>query len=145
MPIPFWKGKNSKVLFFQDGKQIILDVLSWTCKPNVTDSADGVCGEERDRLQTDANFFEINLECMQQKFEGLDALLDNIENDDAKVLPLDKAVAFSIKPNDGTSAAYEATGEVTVGAWDFGASGRTERNKLTIPLRAQYFKKLGTL
>jgi len=145
MPIPFWKGKNAKVLFFQDGKQITLDVDSWTVKPNVTESNDGVCGEDRDRLQTDVNFFEINLETKQQKLDALDGLLDNIDNNDANVLPLDKSVAFSIKPNDGTSAAYAAGGEVTIGAWDFGTSGRTERNKLTIPLRAQYFKKIGTL
>lgn len=145
MPTPFWKGKNAKVLFFQDGAQVTLDVLSWSVKPNVTESADGVCGEDRDRLQTDVNFFDINLECMQQDTVGLRTLLKNVDNDDSNVLPLDKSVAFSIKPNDGTSHAFAVGGEVTVGGWEWASPGRVERAKLTIPLRAQYFKPLSTL
>jgi len=144
MSIPFWKGKDAKVIFFQDGKQIPVDVDSWSVKPNVTDIADGVCGEERDRLDYEINYYDINLECKQQTTDALEAVLDDGDNQDAHVLPLDKSVAFSLKCNDGTNRAFAAGGDVTIGAWDFSAGGRTERNKFTLPLRSQYFKKIKT-
>ncbi len=139
MPVPFWSGKNAKVYFFIDGKKVPLDIRSWSVKANVTKAADGVGGEDRDRLQTIINYYEFSLTCWQVDVRDLALLLASIDNDDGMVQPLDKHVTFLIKPNRGTAAGFIATGDVTFDDYEWASPGRTERQTLTIPGRAQYF------
>ena len=145
MPVPFWSGKNAKIYFFIDGKKVPLDVRTWSVKANVTKAADGVGGEKRDRLQTIINYYEISLTCWQVDVNDLAALLVSIDNDDAMVEPLDKQVTFLIKPNRGKSAGFIAHGDVTFDDWEWASPGRTERQTLTIPIRAQYFDPVKTI
>lgn len=144
MAAPFWSGKNSKFLFFYDGQQVTLHVQNWSVKPNVTEAADGVCGEDRDRLQTMVNFYEISVTAWNTDLAPVEKLLANIDNNDANVQPKDKTAVLSIKPNDGTSAAFVAS-EISIGAWELSVGGRTERATLTVPMRARFFKPAPTL
>lgn len=144
MAVPFWSGKNAKVTFLQDNTKVPVDVTSWSVKRNATKVNDGVGGEDRDRLDSITNYFDISLTCKQVGIEDLKKLLEDIDNEDALVAPLDKALAFTIKPNDGSKASFVAT-EVTVDDWDWASGGRTERQTLTIPLRARYFREVSTV
>jgi len=139
MSAPFWSGKNATVILFQNGKQIIVNVQSWDCKPNVVKAADGINGEDRDRLQTIINYYELNLSCLLSDNSPVQAMIDNQANDDANVLPFDRQIGFKIQINDGSKVAYAAT-EVFVDDWQLASSGRTDRNKFTLPLRARYFQ-----
>ena len=146
MPAPFWSGKNATVSFFMDGaNKVPVVVESWSCKPNVTAVNDGVNGEDRDRLQTMVNYYQFTLNCKQEGVKDLLKLLVNIKNDDQNTLPLNKGLAFIIKPNDGTTSMFQVSGDVTVDDWEWANSGRTDRQKLTIPMRSQYFTEVPTI
>ena len=122
-----------------------LDVKSWNVKANVTEVAEGVAGEDRDRLQVIPNYYDINLTCTEVGVADLAKLIESTDNDDQKVLPLDKSLAFLIRPMDGTSAAFQAHGDVTFGGWEWASSGRKDPQQLTIPIRAQYFASVQTV
>ena len=126
-----------------DAKQVPVDVISCTVNPNVTEQNTGVCGETRDRLWKETNFYEVSVECKQTALETLIPLLEDQENDDAMALPKNKVIAISIKPNDGTMTNFMLSGDVTV-SWNMGAPGRTEQNTMTLSIRAQYFEKIGS-
>jgi hypothetical protein len=142
--VDFWSGKDSRVVLMQDDEQVVLDVLNWSCKPNGVKAADGVCGEDRDRLQFIVNFYELTLSCKQTKTQAIAAFLDAQANLDTGVADLQRGVYMLINPLDGTQGAFQAT-QVTLDDWDFRAGGRSERNDLNTPLRARYFTPLPTL
>jgi len=140
--LPFWKGKNSKLIFVLDNAKVVLDVMSWDITRNATEINEGVCGEDRDRLDDETNYFDWSLTVKMQKLDALEAMLEDQENQDQKLIPLVKGVGVLIKPNDGTQKALQAGGEISIGAWALRVGGRTERNEMTIPLRSQYVKEL---
>jgi hypothetical protein len=139
--VDFWSGKDSRVVLMQDDEQVVLDVMNWNCKPNGVKAADGVCGEDRDRLQFIVNFFELTLSCKQSKTEAIAKFIDSQANLDTGASDLQRGVYMLINPLDGTQAAFQAT-QVTLDDWDLRADGRTERNQLNTPLRARYFSAL---
>lgn len=138
---PFWAGKNAKILFFVDDTKVEFDVESWNCKPNVTEIDVGICGDDRDENQRIVNYFEISLTGRIRDMKVLQALLQDVDNDDGLVEPLAKDVAMSIKPNDGTRVSFAAQ-EVTIGAWELSVGGRKELASVTIPMKARYFKEI---
>ena len=141
--LPFWSGKNAQVSFFIDGSnKVPVDVESWSCKPNVTTCNDGINGESRDRLQTIVNYYQITLNCKQQNLKDLDKLFENTANDDTNAPPLSKGLMIIIKPLDGTTSVYQLDGDVTIDDWEWANSGRSDRQKLTIPIRAQNVTKV---
>lgn len=142
--IPFWSGKDSKLKFFFEDKTLVLDVMSWSIKPNVVEAADGICGEDRDRLQTIINFYEVSVEGKQEKLATLKEFLKDQQRLDDRVLAAEKAVGVLIFPLDGTQAAYQCR-EYTLGAWELSAKSRTDRNALVVPGRCRYFDELKTL
>jgi hypothetical protein len=141
----FWSGKDSQVILMQDNDKVVVDVQGWNVKPNLVKAADGICGEDRDRLQSIINFYDLNIQGKQETLLAMTAFLDAQENLDAGVADLERGLFLRIQPLDGTSAAFGTRGQCTLDDWDFRADGRTERNQLNIPLRAQYFGPLATL
>jgi hypothetical protein len=142
--IPFFRGKDAVFRLFMDGRERILNAKTWSAKRNTTDGADGVNGEDRDRPYSVTNFYDLSVTCYQKDASILLALLEDQDNDDAGVLPLDKAVGLNIKIQDGSRAAFVAK-EVTLGAWELNQGGRADAVMLTIPLRARYFSKVAAL
>lgn len=141
---PHWSGRNSVFSFYLDDDKCILNTKSWSCKPNVTEVTDDVCGEDRSRLDSTVNFFELQVEGFLSDLKPVIAMLRDIANRDANVLPLRKQAALSIKPNDGSKVAFAAS-EVTLGAWELSVAGRNDRAMIKIPLRARYFDQTPTL
>jgi hypothetical protein len=142
--VPFFRGKDATFRLFQDGKEVLVNAKTWSVKRNTTDGSDGVNGEDRDRPYSVTNFYDLSATCYQRDAKILVALLDDQDNDDAQVAPLDKAVGINIKIIDGSRAAFVAK-EVTLGAWELNQGGRTEAVMLTIPLRARYFSKIKSI
>lgn len=142
--IPFWSGKDSKLKFFFEDKSLVVDNMEWRVKREGVEAADGVCGEDRDRLQTITNYFSMTVTGKQQKLDAIVAFIEEQTRLDDRVLPKEKAVGILIFPADGTQAAFQCR-EYTLGLWEFGAKGRTERNDLSVPGRCRYFDSLQTL
>lgn len=139
---PFFSGKDCTVTF-NILSNLRLAVKSWECKAVVVDADDGICGEKRDRLQTIIKYFDLTLTCNQEETSVLDNLMRNIANDDSPgAAPLNKGLLLTIRTIGSGDSNYRASGDIVVGAFSFGTSGRTERNTITIPIRCQEFDKV---
>lgn len=145
MATPFMSGKTATAKVFVDGSPVTVKVQSWTVTQRSVKAEDGLCGENRPHIQTLVQGYDINLSCLIRDTLELENLLTNVENDDANVMPLDKAVSMTLKPLDGTSQGFVTGGEVTIDDWSLNSGGQAERLKLTIPIRAQYVKAVQTL
>lgn len=139
MGTPHAAGKDATLVFFIDGAPASeFDVKSWEVQRNATEIADGVCGEDRDRLDSITNYYSMDIDCFSRTAKLLDALLGEQANDDANAAPTSKTVSFVLKPRDGSKKGYNAR-EVALGNWRFGAGGRADRIMTKVPLRARYF------
>ena len=128
------RGTNARIVFFQDSNKVTLDAKSWTIKPNVTKAADGVNGEQRDRLAKVTNFFEITISCFQRDAEILKRFLEDQANEDAQVAALDKQAGFRLYPRNGTSVPFLLSNVV----WDDfeeNMSGRADAVMVTLNMR----------
>lgn len=142
-PAPFFAGLHARWVFIQNNVRVTFDVTKGNFKPNVTKANDGVNGEPRDRLAVYVNYFEGSINTLQVDTQALEALLNNIENDDAGVLPWEKACGLVITPPSGRKASFQLTG-LNFDDWDFSSQGRTERVGLVVPFRATRIRAVRT-
>lgn len=138
--IPFVNGKDAKLRLFVNGTEVILTAKTWSVKSNVTKYADGVDGEDRDRLGRVVNYFELAANCFQAGTTQLDAVLADVANDDTQVPPLVKAAGVRLKLIDGTRVSYVAK-ELILDDFDFNQAGRGDRVMFTLNMRFRYFTK----
>lgn len=138
--IPFFSGKDAVFRLFLGGPEVVLNAKTWNCKLNATKVADGVNGEDRDRLQTIPNYFEMNSDCFMNNSKLIDAAVSVIANSDAGVAPLQAAGGMRIRILDGSRVSYIAT-ELVLDDWDIRQGGRTDRVMMGLPMRFRYFKK----
>lgn len=141
---PHWAGRNATFSFYLNNDKIVLNTKSWSCKPNLTEVVDDLCGEDRSRLDSFVNYYELQVEAYMADLKPVIALLNDTNNRDQNVLPLRKQVALTIKPNDGSKVAFVAS-EVSIGAWELSVSGQKERAMIKIPFKARYFDQTPTL
>lgn len=139
MDVPFIRGQESVFKIFLDGEEIVLNAKSWNAKANVTKIADGVNGEDRDRLDRCVNYFEITVDCFQRDTKLLEAALKDIANDDTAVTPLDKGGGIRIKVRDGSRKAFLCK-EIIWDDFDIVASGRADRTMAKLNFRCRYFE-----
>ena len=142
---PFFSGKHTAVKAFVDGSPVAFKTQSWTAKQNSTMCEDGLVGEDRPHLQRLVQTYDVNLTCFARDLVEIMALLTDVDNDDAAVQPLTKGLAMSFKPLDGTKGGFQLSGEVVIGDWELAIGGQTERAKVTVPFKAQYFKPVASL
>jgi len=142
--IPFWKGKDAKLIFSFLEDKLIVDHVDFEVTREGEEIADPVCGEDRDRLDFVTTHYDVVFNAMQQKTDQIKAFIKEQKAKDARTLPKGSSVGILIFPNDGTVAAFQCRGYV-LGKWKFGYGGRKERNKLAIPGRCQYFDDLPTV
>ena len=141
---PFFSGKDAVLRLFSNGPEVILNAKTWDCGPDVTKVADGVNGEDRDRLQSIVNSFSFTADCFMDDAKQIDAMNAWVANNDAQASPFDVAAAISIKVLDTSKKAYVAK-EVTIDDWRVKQGGRSERVMFTLNFRARYFTALATL
>lgn len=142
MGVPFIKGKNSTLKYFQNGDKVDLKVKTWEIEEDGTEIADGVNGEDRDNLDYEVNFYKVRLSLFQESLAVLEKFLDDRTNQDAGVQPLEKVFGLVIKPNDGSKKAFVLSGQGTVDSWKLSSGGRTDRTMLDMPMRFQRLKKV---
>jgi len=137
----FMNGKGAFLtLFVGDTKTAPLSAESWNVKRVAEEIADGVNGEDRERLDSETKHYELSVKCFNETVEklktllGYDASLDNSNQPE---------VSFGLKLRDkaGKSDLFGMT-ECSIGSWEWASGGQTARSMLTIPIRARYFKAL---
>lgn len=140
---PFAIGQNAKLQLFYKGQKFgdEMDVMSWDASENVTEVSDGVCGEDRDRLDTILNSITINLTMKLVNFDKIDALLSHRADQDAQA-PGDIALGMLLSPRAKTGGVTYSFSECAFGAMKLAAGGRTDRLQHTQPVRARYWNKV---
>ncbi len=144
MAIPVWSGRNATVVFLLKGAKLEVPIASGSVTRRGVESDDDFCGADRSEPDFETQGFDIDLDFKQRKAEFLEAMIDYQADLDSLVQPEESAVAFVIKPNDGTNIAFQARGRVTPGAWNFQFAGK-QKNSGKCPLKAQYWEKVPTL
>lgn len=104
--------------------------------------ADGVCGENRDRLQKITNFYRLTLDVFDDSTapgasQLIQTWLANQANEDAGLPQLPMAGSMVWRYLDTSAIAVSFSG-CTLGPVDYNVAGRTERNMGVIMFRAQY-------
>lgn len=139
--VPHWSGKNLTMVWFLDNDKVTIDKMSVDVNVVGTKVADGMLGENRTRNQFIIDHYEIKIELQQSKLEAIDALLKIQDNRDALALELISTVGLIVNFNDAGKDIVTLQ-DITIDDWSWSMPGRSDRNKVTIPMRANIFKKL---
>lgn len=142
--IPFWKGKDAKLVisFLED--KLIVDHTDWQVTREGDEIEDDICGEDRARLDFVTSHFSVEINAMQQQVDMMKAFIKEQKAKDLRSIPKQSNIAILIFPNSGTQAAFQMR-EYVLGKWKVGYSARKERNKVAMPGRCRYFDALPTL
>jgi hypothetical protein len=141
----FLSGKDAVARYFQDGKELsTLNAKSWEFGPKVTEFADGVNGEKRDRVGAQTDHYELTMELWVDNLDQVDTFLVDCDNEDAHAIPLDKSALIQLFPRDGSKKAY-AFLDLCVKDWRVKQGGRTERIMLSLNLLAGDMRKINSL
>jgi hypothetical protein len=138
--LPFMEGRNGRLLFVQDRVPKSYPWKTWSIKPNVTKHADGVNGEQRDRLSKTLNYYEITAQMYVKDAEWLRDWLAAQAADDAMTAPIDQAGAVRFNPNDGTRKSFILDGLIW-DDWDLSQGGRAEKKMVTVNMRCEDIKE----
>lgn len=141
MPIPAMKGKSAFLKLFVDNSKKDVAIKSWEFGPDVTKINDGVCGEDRDRLDVEVNFFTIMLTLYVIDAKIIATFISDQAAMDTGLQPTEKAVGGVLKPQDGSKFGF-AMKECTIDDWKLACAGRTDRSLITLPMRARYLDQV---
>jgi hypothetical protein len=142
--IPFWKGKDAKLVITFLAEKLIIDHTDWQVTREGDEIEDDICGEDRARLDFVTSHFGVEINAMQQNVDLMKAFIKEQKAKDLRSIPKDSSIGILIFPNNGTQAAFQMRNYV-LGKWKAGYSGRKERNKVAMPGRCRYFDELPTL
>lgn len=140
---PFLSGKDAKLRLFIGSDEVLLNCKSWNLDPDVTEAADGVCGEDRDRLITIVNFFTFSATVYNDRLGVVDSWLAYYDSLDSQTAPPIVTAGCNFRILDGSKKAYAAS-ECTLGKCSLAASDRKERFMVTVGFRGRYFKQTKT-
>lgn len=142
--IPFFRGQNVVLKFYQDNKPVYLAAKNWDVEENATEAADGVNGEYRDRLDKVTNYYTASVDVFQTDQEVLQAYMAAQDADDNNQLPLKQTCAIQINHRDGTRAAYLLT-ECKVGPFKETNGSRSDAVMLNLKIRFRFFKPVPSI
>lgn len=128
-------GKGLKIVWFvDDAKKAPLDFKSMNFGPVLEEIADGVGGEDHDRLDREFKYYQGEMECFNKDTQKLITLLgyDATMNGNTGGTPC--SLGFQITDKTGVTIKLAAV-EVVIGSWKWTMGGRTDRQMITIPVR----------
>lgn len=141
----FLSGRDATIRSFQDGKEIApLSANSWNIKPSTTKYRDGVNGEKRVRTGAQVDFYDVTIKCFVDNMNQVDTILQDIQNEDAHAVALDKSLLVQIFPKDGTKKAYGLI-DAVFEEFEIDNSGNQQRIGLTLMYTADDYKPIATL
>lgn len=139
--VPFFRGENVTLKIYQSNSRVVFPGKSFSVEQNATEVADGVNGENRDRLDIVTNSFSGSVDIYQADQTVMNALLAAQTAHDAQGLPLPQHGAVEIRQRDGIVAVYLMT-EMVLGPWTNNASGRSDAVMLTLKFRFREWKPM---
>lgn len=140
----FWKGKDAKLLISFREEKLIINHSDFEVTRKGEAVADGVCGEDRDRLDYVTTHFDVSINAWQEDLKAIVQFVAEQKAKDIREIPKQSSIGILIFPENLTTAAFQCR-EYTLDDWSMGWSGRKERNKLKMPGRCRYFDVLPTV
>ncbi len=137
---PFNRGKDVVLRIYQDGKAIYIAAKNWDVTENAVEVADGVNGEQRDRLDKVTNFFSCSVDIFQTDMAIVKKMMEAQAADDASALPLVQTAAVQIKNRDGTRNVFLLK-ECKFGPLTLTESGRSDAFMLNLKIRCRFFEE----
>lgn len=140
---PFAIGQGGVVQIFLDGQKFgdEMDVESWKIQHNVEAVADGICGEDADRLDHIHKSWSLTLTLKMVTFDKIAAYLKYRTDVDSQSTP-DQAVGLKLTPRAGTGTKLFSFSECSIGGMGLGAGGRTNRINMDLPVMARYMAEI---
>jgi hypothetical protein len=133
----FINGKGSKIIWFLDGvKDAPLDVKNYDFGPVVDAIADGVNGEETERVDREIKHYAGKITCFNVDPKKLAALLKYDQQMAYLAGGQAVDVGFQITDKQGTKIKVSAT-EVVIDDWKWTSAGFTDRSMIDIPIRSR--------
>ncbi len=137
--IPFIRGRDVLMKVYQDGAPVLIEAKNFDLEENATENADGVNGEDRDRLDKVTNFYSGSIDIYQSDQHVMDMIMAAQVQDDAAGLPLEQFATFRFNNRDGTRTTYILQ-ECKFGPFKDNASGRGDTVMLNLKIRGRYWK-----
>lgn len=141
--VPFMEGRNGRLVLSQDRVPKSYPFKTNSIKPNVTKHADGVNGEQRDRLSVTVNYYEGTAEMYMGDVQVVRDYLAAQAARDAMTVPLEQQGAVRWSPNDGTRTSF-LLDELILDDFDWKNGGRSEKQMVTINFRFTDLKEVKT-
>lgn len=138
--IPFTRGRDVKVKFYQDDLPILMDAKNFDIEENATEANDGVCGEDRDRLDKVTNYYSGSFDIYQTDQHIMQSIMDAQAQDDAAGIPLTQLLSVRFNNRDGTRTTYLLK-ECKFGPFKDNAGGRGDNVMLNVKIRGRYWDK----
>jgi hypothetical protein len=142
--IPFIRGQNVKLRFYQNGRPIYIPVKNWKVSENAAEVADGVNGEKRDRLDKVTNYYEVTFDVYQENEDFMSTIMAAQEVDDAAGLPVKQTFAVQKEIRDGTKLAYICT-EGKLGPWEESMTSRADANMIGCKARFRFWRRVPSI
>lgn len=131
---PFYRGRDVTLRLTSNGKPVYFAAKSFQWEQVAVEAADGVNGEDRDRLDLITNYFQGTVDIYAADQTQMQMLLDQQTNDDASGSPFKQTGSVRINHRDGTRSAFKMIG-MKIGPWTKNLPGRTEIGMLTLKFR----------
>lgn len=141
---PHVRGQNVVLKFFQNNKPVYLNAKNWEVEENATEIAEGVNGEDRDRLDKVTNYFSCSVDTYMQDQEILQAYFEALATDDATQLPLRQVLAVQGTERDGVRFAYLMQ-EAKAGPIKFSMTSRQDSIMVNLKFRFRYLKRVQSI
>ncbi len=140
----FFRGCNAKLKAYQNGRPVVFLCKNFDVEENASENNDGVCGEDRDRLDKVTNYFSVSVDLYQKDQELMNAIIAAQEADDAAGFPLPQTCAIEIQQRNGTRVAYLLT-ECKFGPFKWSNSSRDEAVMVNLKIRGRYWKPVAAI
>lgn len=138
----FMNGKGSFLVLYIGGEKLEpLDVESWDLGPVVEKIEDNVCGEDRARLDKEISHYTLSLSCFNATATKLKGMLRYDERLDVNEQP-DVQLGLRLVDKQNGRSLY-ACKDAIIDDWKWASPGRTQRSKLTIPIRCRFARAIG--
>lgn len=118
---------------------------TWNIEEVAVEFADGVNGEQRDRLGKIINYYKFAFDCFEDgASKTLRNIITNQANQDANQPDLAFAAGILFSYNDASKEAFTLGGQTVLGPLKTGSTGRTERIMHQLTGRATLFQSVVT-
>lgn len=142
MATPHINGKGSKIVWFVNNvKGPPLVVQKYDFGPVVEEIADGVCGEETERLDRELKHYAGSLTIYNEDTRTLALLLKYDEDMGYGAGGTSASLGFRILDKKNGAIKLAAT-DVVIGSWKWTSPGQIDRSMVDIPIRCRRIRTL---